>query len=114
MQTKRSFFNLINEPVQSGTPDLSAMLQGLGAGGAGAGGGGAGTGGAGGGAGGLPPGYIQVTPEEKEAIDRLTSMGFDRSLAIEAFLVCNRNEVEAANYLLNLPNDEFEDDQQQQ
>jgi len=66
------------------------------------------------GPGGVPQGYIQVTQEEKAAIDRLTDLGFDRQLAIEAFLVCDRNEAEAANYLLNMGNEDLEDDQTQQ
>jgi len=104
---QEEFFNLLNEPVQAGAPDLSSILGNLGAGAGGA------TGGAGG-QGAVPPGYIQVTPEEKAAIDRLTDLGFDRQLAIEAFLVCDRNEAEAANYLLNMSNEDFEDDQTQQ
>lgn len=49
-----------------------------------------------------PPGstVIQITPQEKEAIDRLVALGFDRNRAIEAFLVCNKDEEMAANYLL--------------
>ena len=46
-----------------------------------------------------PPGVVSVTQEEKDAIDRLTSMGFSRQRAIEAFLICDRNEEYAANYL---------------
>lgn len=52
-------------------------------------------------AGGVPPGQtvISITPAEKEAIDRLVALGFDRNRALEAFLVCNRDEEMAANYL---------------
>jgi len=106
-QNQEEFFNLINEPVAP-QPDFSQLLGSL----AGAGGQ-PGAGGAGAGA--VPPGYIQVTQEEKAAIDRLTDLGFDRQLAIEAFLVCDRNEAEAANYLLNnMGNEDLEDDQTQQ
>lgn len=51
--------------------------------------------------GGVPAGtnVVNITPAEKEAIDRLVDLGFDRNRAIEAFLVCNRDEEMAANYL---------------
>ncbi|CAG8455519.1 12692_t:CDS:2 [Rhizophagus irregularis] len=48
-----------------------------------------------------PPQYVSVTQEEKEAIDRLEALGFERALAIEAFLACERNEEMAANYLFD-------------
>jgi UV excision repair protein RAD23 len=53
-----------------------------------------------------PPQYVSVTQEEKEAIDRLEALGFERALAIEAFLACDRNEEMAANYLFDHMNDE--------
>ncbi|CAG8494873.1 4679_t:CDS:2 [Ambispora gerdemannii] len=59
------------------------------------------------GEGNLPsPHYVSVTQEEKEAIDRLEALGFDRAHAIEAFLACDRNEELAANYLFDHMNDE--------
>lgn len=41
--------------------------------------------------------YIQVSEDEKAAIERLCSMGFDRQMVIQAYLACDRNEELAAN-----------------
>lgn len=80
-QHQQEFIRLLNEPVEPGS---AAPLPGME-----------------GGAGGAPgPQYIQVTGEEKAAIDRLQGMGFPRSQVIEAFLACDKNEQLAANYLL--------------
>lgn len=72
---QNEFYNMINEPVEGGGSGGSGGSEAVSGGGGGGGGGGAG--GAPGGMprGGAPPGtsYIQVTPQEREAIDRVSS-----------------------------------------
>eukprot|EP01103_Thecamoeba_quadrilineata_P003630 TRINITY_DN13390_c0_g1_i1.p1 TRINITY_DN13390_c0_g1~~TRINITY_DN13390_c0_g1_i1.p1 ORF type:complete len:378 (-),score=108.36 TRINITY_DN13390_c0_g1_i1:2-1135(-) len=85
-QHQEEFYRLLNEPV--GPPGAQGQ-------------GGQGQGGPGG------PQYIQVTPEEKEAIDRLESLGFDRSIVIQAYFACDKDEALTANYLCE---NRFDDD----
>merc|ERR1712154_78875 len=60
-------------------------------------------GGGGGGGQGQRGGVIQVTQQEKAAIDRLKAMGFSEHAAVEAYMVCGKNEDMAANYLFDNP-----------
>ncbi|KAJ9564449.1 hypothetical protein OSB04_000415 [Centaurea solstitialis] len=70
------FLRLINEPVE-GEGNVLGQLAGA------------------------MPQSVTVTPEEREAIERLEAMGFDRALVLEVFFACNKNEELAANYLLD-------------
>ncbi|XP_051144924.1 ubiquitin receptor RAD23d-like [Andrographis paniculata] len=78
------FIRLINEPVEGGESNILEQLAGA------------------------MPQSISVTPEEREAIERLEAMGFDRALVLEVFFACNKNEELAANYLLDHQH-EFDD-----
>lgn len=71
--------------------------------------GGAGLGGGPGAQGSNPPGTIRVSQEEMDAINRLTSLGFSKHKAAEAYFACDKNEELAANYLFETG---FEDEEQ--
>ncbi|XP_008775144.1 ubiquitin receptor RAD23d-like [Phoenix dactylifera] len=78
------FLRLLNEPTEGAESDLLGQLASA------------------------MPQALTVTPEEREAIERLEAMGFDRALVLEVFFACNKNEELAANYLLDHMH-EFED-----
>ncbi|XP_028132921.1 UV excision repair protein RAD23 homolog B [Diabrotica virgifera virgifera] len=96
-QNQESFVRMLNEPASGGAPTTGSGTV--------PSGGGA-LGGSQAAAGGPPQGMIQVTPQDKDAIERLKALGFPEHLVVQAYFACEKNENLAANFLLSQNFDE--------
>lgn len=80
-ENQEEFLSIINEPLGPGEEQLAEAMQQL--------------------AGAEEQAVeIELTEEDSAAIDRLVAMGFEKDACIEAFLICDKNEEAAANFLL--------------
>jgi len=91
------FLAMINEPLGPGEQQMAEMMRAMAGGEMGDMMGGMG--------GEEGPGQqvmqIELTEEEGAAIDRLCELGFPKEACVEAFLICDKNEEAAANFLFS-------------
>lgn len=98
-QNQESFVRMLNEPAAGAAPAAAAPPSGVVPPAVG------GTPPAVGGGGGVAI-PIQVTPQDKDAIERLKALGFPEHLVVQAYFACEKNENLAANFLLSQNFDE--------
>ncbi|XP_057329084.1 UV excision repair protein RAD23 homolog B [Microplitis mediator] len=93
-QNQDAFIRMLNEPTAAGGgAPLTGSNQAV-----------RGTGGTGAGADAVNPavaGVIPISPQDREAVDRLKALGFPEHLALQAYFACEKNENLAANFLLS-------------
>lgn len=113
LQSNPALVPLLLQQVSQSSPELMAqlgnnpealqqLLSGLAAGGGGAapqqGGGGGNRGRA-----------IRITEEENQQLVNLQALGFSRDVVVEAWLICDRNAEQAAQFLMEHGNEMMED-----
>ena len=56
---------------------------------------------------GPPPGAVQIqlSEDERAAVERLEQLGFPRAAVVQAYLACEKNEELAANMLFDMGGD---------